>query len=379
VSRDLGVDVVITGVVKRDGGWILQVSARHGPTGKSVKKLRYPLRGPRLDPATLKRMAADLPDAIDAASQGPPQGEEAEKEAPEAPVAEEKPPPPEQPPEEENPLQKKEPKEKPEKPAGPRIERPVWTPYFDASAGFILTSRQFSFDTAGLPAFHSTIAPGLRIDATGYPLAILANRPGAAMNALTGLGVGITYDAIFWADSKPCPPHAPGTPCPDTTEAYGTSETRLEAGLRWHWNFLMKPIRPDLLVTTQYGLHSFTIAKRPDGSDVGPPDVTYQYFSIGVGVRVPFTSYLAAGLLFNIHAVLDSGSVQTTAELGPGSAFGFRVHLWLEGRIWRGLTARLAAFYEQFGLGFDAPPATKMASSATDQYYGGILSIGYVY
>jgi hypothetical protein len=377
VANELGVKVVITGAIKRDGGWVLSVSVRQGSTGKPVEKLKYPLRGPRLDPMTLRRLASDIGASVDNTLEGAPPV--AEGNDPMATPAE-----PTRNIEDETPLTAKEPKpkktEKTEEPEGPRIPRPEWTPWVDASIGLSLSSRNFGFDQAGMPQFRAAVAAGLHLDATAYPLAILGTRSGALYNAVSGIGVGITFDGIFWPDSIPCTRDANGN-CVSTAEHYGTTERRLEIGLRWHWNFFNKPMRPDLLFSIQYGFHNFLIEKKADGSDVGPPDVSYSYVTLGFGAKVPVIERLALFALLNVHVLVDAGPIQSATEFGPGGGYGIRFSLGGDVKIWKGLYGRLSAFYEQFGISFNhssvPPPAKTTTGGATDQYYGGLLSVGY--
>src|SRR6185436_14056695 len=54
VAEDVGAVVVVTGSVKREGrGWQLTVSVRDGKTGRSRDRLKYNLRGPRVEARTL--------------------------------------------------------------------------------------------------------------------------------------------------------------------------------------------------------------------------------------------------------------------------------------------------------------------------------------
>jgi hypothetical protein len=177
----------------------------------------------------------------------------------------------------------------------------------------------------------------------------------------------------------PCNRAADGT-CLATTEHYATSEYRFEGGLRYHWNLFNQPIRPELLVAVQYGLHAFSIGKKA-GADVGPPDVTYSYLDLGIGVRIPFAALIGLVLDFHYHAVLDTGSIQTQAEYGDGSAWGLRGHAAVEIHVVKGLTIRVAGFYEQFGLSFanDMMSMKSTMGGATDQFFGATLSVGYIF
>ncbi|HZU85255.1 MAG TPA: hypothetical protein VE987_20120, partial [Polyangiaceae bacterium] len=424
VAGDLGVQVVITGKVKHtDEGWQLSVSVRHGPTGHSVVKLKYPLRGPRLDKETLQQLADEVVPSLDTAAAGPTGN------GPEAPEAAETPAPPTgsaaaspNGQDVENPLNIH-----PEAPpSGLLPARPEWTPWFDASLGFALAGRTFAFDNPSQPQFHSSVAAGLRLDATVFPLAAVAQRPGAGTNAITGLGIGFTLDAIFWPDSVP-------TTCAasmmdmagNCTDHYGTHDLSYQLGLRWRWNVLNRSPKtwaPELLVELQFGERRFTIDKTPQldaagmplkdamgnpkVQDVGPPDVDYKYITVGVGTRILFLERWAAFLQLNLHGVIDAGPIQTASEYGPGSAVGVRIGGGVEARIWKGLFARLALHYEHFGLSFASshngdvtnagapvvnsttkipennlvPPCPcSTTGGASDAYWGAVLSVGYAY
>jgi len=149
--------------------------------------------------------------------------------------------------------------------------------------------------------------------------------------------------------------------------------------------------------------------------DHGLPDILYQYVTIGVGGRIPYysTEKLYFGLLvnFNFHAMLSFGELgtgfadtSTTTSLygnggyGQASGYGFRVGFTpLELIPWKGITVRLSGFYEMFTTAFtlgsninnnvSLPPvdrtlenaARHIAQGAVDQYFGGVVQIGYQY
>jgi hypothetical protein len=242
------------------------------------------------------------------------------------------------------------------------------------------------------------------LDGTVYPLAFLASR-GAGMNAVSGLGVGGMWAVDFWPPVAPCAsPTDPTERCAPTIDRYATNEYLYELGLRWKWNFLRKADNvPELLVRLEYGQHSFAIQRRNyinEGGerDVGPPNVLYSYVTIGAGLRVPFLTRFAANLLFNYHAVLDTGPIANAdTEWGATGAWGVRIAGGLDVRIWRGLFGRVTGHYEQFGLSFTPPPPNatphtmppcgttgglqpcRTSGGATDQYYGVTFSAGYIY
>ena len=449
VAGDLKVDAVVTGKVKQDkdsGSYKLNIAARHGATGKPLGKLTYELKSAKVDSATIAQAEQDIEKAVEQAIAGPP------PEAP-PPVAAAAPetPTPSLRNEDENPIEKLKKLEAQDKRDREHVVRPVYYPYFDVGAAFIINGRSFSyaeetgtsptkcydFDHRSLdpndptnknfvyrytpalkscPRYAPSVTGGVRVDLTGFPLA------GVRYNGLRGLGIGITFDYMFW------PPSMTAGANPRSLD---TREFRLEGGLRYHWNVANKRSLPSILVSVQYGLHSFAVAKEQKtysyvddiGStqtaagidDHGLPDILYQYVTIGLGGRIPYftTEKLYFGLLinFNFHAMLSFGELGTTfadtstvtslygsGGYGPATGYGFRAGFTpLELIPWKGITVRLSGFYEMFTTAFtlgsnannnvSLPPvdrvpanaARHIAQGATDQYFGGIIQIGYQY
>lgn len=454
VAGDLKVDAVVTGKLKQDdtGGYALNIGTRHGPSGKLVGKLKYELKSQKVDPVTMTQIETDIGPSVEQAIAGPP---------PETPAIPEPKTDPNAPPpgsREEDPFAQM--KKEQDKANAERTARPSWYPFFDANAGFILNGRNLSFtEEAGTSVakcydfdqrvvdpndptstrqvnkyyaakkqcggFLTSATGGVRVDVTGFPLAMLP------YNGLRGLGIGATFDYMFWPPSR----------AENTATELSTQEFRLEVGLRYHWNILGKRSRPSLLANVQYGLHSFSIQKQEKMytyqfeddkfmtqtrtvkgvNDNGLPDILYQYVTIGLGGRVPYyaTDKLYFGLLlnFNFHIMLGYGEMGTgfanpmdvfNAEaaskgaygpaggFGPASGYGLRVAFTpLEMIPWKGLTIRLSGFFEQFrtnftngsagNTGLTLPPVDRtdenasrhIAQGATDTYFGGTVQIGY--
>jgi len=407
-AQDVGARLVITGVVKRDGRhWQLAVSVRDGQTGRSRDKLKYPLKGPRLEPRTLELLANEVATAFQHALEagGAEAGEEEEpapKQPSKKPVAQPVVPPideeappikaarpaPSRPapaPAPVEPVEKAEtppglaaqeppPKEKPS-PSPPSTKRPRWAPYFDVSAGGSVSGRSFEFVPASLPRFTSGVVGGTFADLTIYPL---AGTWRSARGAFAGLGLGATVHYPVWPPSKG----------PDGNQ-YATQELSVSGGLRWHIP-LYKPIpRPELLILAGGGYHSFTIAKRADEAtgtltDVGPPDVGLAHLRFGLGIRLHFAEWARLWVTFEYLVVLDAGPVTTADEYGPATVFGLRPSGGLDFFVYRGLKLGVSGFYERYAftfLGSTPPPAKpgngETATSAVDQTFGGVLSVGY--
>lgn len=395
IAEDVGAMIVITGAVKRDGrNWQLSVSVREGATGRSKDKLRYPLKGPRIEGRTLALLADEVEEAFAHTLSVVQQSDGEEPKPPRV-----KTPPPAKPKEpskvatledEEGKPTKSVEDEKSETPplgegekkvvvvkSAPAGGRPRWAPYFDLSVGASVSGRTFDFTPSSLPHFSSGVVGGMRVDATVYPFASLHGR---ARGVLATLGIGATLDKPFWPASKG----------PDGMR-YGTEELRVEGGLRWRF-VLYKPIpRPELVVNVGGGLHTFGIEKKVDpisGSptDVGPPDFAYVYVNVGVAFRIHFAEWarLWAGVDYKI--VTTAGPATSADGYGPASSFGIRVQGGLDFFVYKGIKLALVGYYDRYQLGFvgsDPPPAKpgngEIAVRAIDQYFGGLLAVGYVF
>lgn len=397
VASDVGAQVVITGVVKRAGrGWELAVSVHDGQSGHARDRLHYPLRGPRVDRKVLSLLGVEVLAAFthtlgtlspSAAQEAPPSSQSKvapldEQPSTQAQPASAKVAQADEDQDEQPPLSSSAPARAPATmtvKSAPEPLRPRWAPYFELTAGAALSGRSWDFKLPTLPRFASGVVGGLRVDATLYPLAFLWDH---AHGAFAGLGIGGTLDKPFWPASTP--------PAPDTNK-YPTSELRVEGGLRWRF-VLYKPIpRPELVLLAGGGLHQFTITKRIDPvtmnpADVGPPDVGYTYVTLGLGLRIHFAEWALLRAAFNYHLVTKAGPATTPDEYGPASTYGLRVQGGLDFFVWRGLEIVATGYYERFHLSFtgsDPPPALPAdgtpAVSATDQYFGGSLGLGYVY
>jgi TolB-like protein len=398
VAADVGAQVVVTGIVKRDGRrWELSVSVRDGKTGKVRDRLKYPLKGPRMTPDVLSLLVKEVNDAFDSvvapaeelapvkelAPAKPEKQPSAVSRPPSAPEQKPTTPTTTQPPgqqqaqaEPTTPSPTPGATEPPPPPAHAEVattapaRRPRWAPYFDLSVGPTVSGRSFDFDPASQPKFSSGIVAGVRADLTLTPLAGTWRRAGGAF---AGLGIGATVDKPFWPDS---------TSKQDPTMKFGTSELRVEGGLRWRIVLAKAVPRPQLLIQAGGGWHSFAIGKDATGADVGPSDVSYKYATFGLGMRIHFAEWAWIWAMFDYHLVFDPGPIaDAMTEYGPAKTFGIRVRGGLDFLVYKGLKIGLEGLYERFSLTFNPTAACatcKVANSGTDQYFGGVIVVGYV-
>ena len=404
VAEDVGADLVVIGSVKKEGRkFQLLISVRDGKTGRSLERLRYPLARPRIDDRTLSMLGEEVDRAFTAAT-----GErEAAPTAPQPPAKRPPPPPPEERPtvatSDEPPAPPagkrggKKPAVRPidenvdeQPPLGPAtkqpaappptasvaarapVARPRWAPWFDLSASALLATRDFDFVPASLPRFDGGVVGGLRVDLTLYPFAF---SHATARGVFATMGFGATIDVPFWPPSGSL-----------DGNKYDTNELRVDAGLRWRFVLYRAIPRPELILYAGYGLHRFSIAKRPDGSDVGPPDVAYSQITVGAGFRIHFAEWARLWLSFRAGLLLDAGPVTAPEGYGPATAYGLRPEAGLDFFVWRGLKITAGFFFHQVSftfLGSDPPPAKPgggtVAASAVDRSLGGLLGVGYEY
>lgn len=385
IAEDLHADWVVIGVVRKQGAeFELVVSLRNGKSGQTSERLRYPLKGPRVEAPVLSLLAAEVNRAFATivGAPPPPPSEPASPQKPKVATADPEPPPPAQAPKERTRPPRQKPRQvKPvvvEEPPPPPPEtqpgRPRWAPWFDLSAAAMISGRSFDFVPSALPRFATGVVGGLGIDGTVYPFAFTRGR---LRDAFVGLGFGATLNVPFWPPSRG----------PDGGR-YDTAELRVEGGLRWRF-VLYKPMpRPELVVLIGGGLHQFTVAKKldPDGNpiDVAPPDVAYKQLNLGLGLRLHFTEWARISVSFRYGLVVDAGSVTSPDRYGPADVYGIRIEGGLEFFAWRGLKVGASGFYSRYAFAFapldpTADPSGAHPSSAVDQYFGGLFLVGYEY
>jgi hypothetical protein len=252
-------------------------------------------------------------------------------------------------------------------PGGPR---PSYYPYVVARAGALVTSRALNFDPTQTPTFHGGTAGGIHVELELYPLAFLH---GVKHGVFAGLGGWFTADKPFW----------PTTTFDLVSSQYNTDELRLEGGARWRFVLHQLPPFAEVTVFGGAGLHSFTIAKAIDAAgqpvDAGPPDARYVYGIVGLEARVAFwQGRVAPFVRVGYQYIPDAGPTENLNEYGLSATNGFQLRGGVEARVWNKVMVGASAFWDYYALDFENNRATaRHASNATDQYYGGIFTVGY--
>ncbi|MEO6952392.1 MAG: hypothetical protein ABI321_11310 [Polyangia bacterium] len=362
VAHELPADFVITGTVKLDGkDWTLTVSVREGATGKARDRLRYPLGGPRVSNVVLSTLYDEIITALNNVVNAPPvepMPSRHDKKPPfdviaTTPVPTPVPTPAPAP-----------------KPAPPPNQRPRWAHWFELDAGISITSRTFSTNIDGGPRFTGPPVAGIHLDLSFFPLTPTWRR---LRGVFSGLGLGVTVDKPFWQPTL--------TAKNDPTQAFATSELRVEGGLRWKIT-LYKPMpRPQLTLFVQGGLHEFTFVRPAANPNlVAVPDVKYVYASLGARLSIHFAEWSWVWVQFLYHIVSNAGPIQAHDNYGLAYTNGFRVAGGLDFLAWRGIHIGANGFYERFTstFGYDTN-AVRIANNSSDAYFGGMLVFGYVF
>jgi hypothetical protein len=253
--------------------------------------------------------------------------------------------------------------------------RPRWAPLLDASVGVVIAGRSLSVNPAPAPSYKPGSGAGIHADATIYPLAFFHD---VAKGAIAGLGAGLTLDAPFWptTQAQADNPGAPGE--------YGTHEFRIEGGARWKFTLHKSIPRFELSALLGGGLHSFSIGRLVNAqgqhTDVGPPNVGYVFGAFGLLGRLHFREWGSVWAAFSYEYVPDAGHVEDAEEYGYANVWGLNLRGGVDIFVWRGLKAGVSAYWERFALEFthQSPYPFKVANNAVDQFYGGIITIGYV-
>jgi hypothetical protein len=372
--------VTVLGAVEKAGGHSLKLTVRiiveqGNEQGGEVARIEVPITvGRHLQPDQLRKLGADVDAAVTRALEAPPPAPKPATPAPDVPA-------PQSGDVEKAPLTgelehwngKRPTARAPRGPSLhlPAVPRPSYYPYVVGRAGALVTSRALNFNPLQTPTFHGGTAGGIHAEVELYPLAFLH---AVKHGRFAGLGGWFTVDKPFW----------PTTTFDLLSSQYDTDELRLEGGARWRFVLRRLPPFAELTVFGGAGLHTFTIAKNVDpttgrATDAGPPDARYVYGIVGLEARVALVQGRVAPFLrIGYQYVPDAGPTENLDEYGLSSTHGFQLRAGLEARVWRKVMVGVSAFLDYYALSFENNRTTaRHANDATDQYYGGIFTVGY--
>jgi hypothetical protein len=246
----------------------------------------------------------------------------------------------------------------------------------DVVVGMSVTSRTLTFTSSSdlmtkPPGYKGIPVAGAMLDATLYPLALGHKRTGF----LTNLGVTLTLDRVLKISSK----NRAGM-------EFDTLESRYGVGAVFRIALGRSAMAPVILGTFGYASQIFRIANTAL-ADV--PSVKYSIFEPGLGLRYPVIPTLIAGVDLKVMAIPSTGQIQEASQYGAANVLGFEGALAVDYLFMPNLFVRVAGRFETVGHTFagngtqtnarDGEPATQDVSSARDSYFGGFVTVGYLY
>jgi hypothetical protein len=204
-----------------------------------------------------------------------------------------------------------------------------------------------------------------------YPLSF-----GDRGGALSGIGVGVSFDRVLTLKSKL-----------GTTE-YDTTQTGYGFGLRYRYNFGSSPSSPS--VKLLFGWNHLDFKVDHGATDIDLPNVTYSYLDLGLGGRVPLTvPWLALYAEARWMFVLSSGEISDAVWYGGGSTKGLDIDGGVEVRIAEAWSIRGGVHYRRLAFDFDGTgdksnnrdgnPTTQDVGGALDEYLQLYVLVGYVF
>ena len=241
----------------------------------------------------------------------------------------------------------------------------------DAVVGVSMNMRRMSFSydpTIGQrPAgYKGKMVPGGFFDMAVYPLALGHKRK----DILKNIGFTFMYDQVLLVKSK----DAAG-------KELKSAQVRYAFGAQFRYPFSDSASSPVIGARLRYSSQAFKI------SQPAPlPSVTYTMIEPGLFFRMPLLSNkltLDANVAF--LAITNTGQIQDQMKYGGATVTGFELNLGADYHLGEALFLRGLVNYETIGYSFKKngmlPTATDnmKVSGARDNYYGLVISAGYLF
>jgi hypothetical protein len=261
----------------------------------------------------------------------------------------------------------------------------------DAVVGMSFIARNLSFtyasDLGRAPPGYKQKLPvaGGMVDVTAYPLAF-----GKTQGILRGIGLSLFYDQVIKISSRK--PYADGAGM-QKVATLATAEARWAVGPVFRY-----PIGKIVVGgSITYGRQKFSVDQRIEDSTLQMPiptdipNVHYTMITPGAFVRYPVTPKININGDLAFHAITDTGQIQKSGTDGYGAATvtGFELEAGADYMIMKNIFARVGVRYETIGIKFKGDPTSQSntrdsdpdqdVSAARDTYFGGTVTVGYVY
>lgn len=250
----------------------------------------------------------------------------------------------------------------------------------EAIAGLSFNARRMKFTYQSdlenhPPPYNGVPVAGLVLDVTVFPLAFSHKNK----SMLKNIGVTAMLDKVLLINSK-SDPDGPGGNAPVTLP---TSQLRWSVGAVFRY-----PVNKMITVGAglDYGKQSFTI-RGAMGVAPGIPNTAYSAIMPTLLARFTFGK-LIIGLDATYLAIGKAGQIENADQYGPASKNGFEGQLSVDYMLKKFLFARVAFRGEAIGFTFTGTGAMatnrdldpeKDVFGASDRYFGGIATVGYLY
>ena len=257
-------------------------------------------------------------------------------------------------------------------------------PRLVAAVGFGAWSRSFGMHTnddkytPSPPDYSSGMAAALAVSFKARPLAFVWDR-----GFLSALYTRAHFRTTVGLKSQSQYRDSGGAP---QTETLGTSlwELTFEAG--YDWKILDRPTSPHLELGLGYGMMDFALDWGASATR-SMPSAAYRFGLFGLGLELPFSSWIGAHGRFDYRLVTGTGEIEDPAWYGPSSTGGVNMVVGLNGS-YRGFTLRAEYSYTRYFYAFAEATSRatdcrtggtclKAAGGALDVLHGVTASLGY--
>nr|HEX4313733.1 hypothetical protein [Kofleriaceae bacterium] len=258
----------------------------------------------------------------------------------------------------------------------------------DADLGLSVLDRQLKFKfTSGLqnspPGYRGVPVAGAYIDGAFYPLALGHKRKGLA----TGLGVTFSFDRVLHVSSQVKFIDDMGTAQTATLE---TKAQRYSIGAIFRYPLSTAATAPVVTAELRYSQQSFLIAQTIPGtmdttSDI--PNVTYSMIEPMAGIKYPASDKLTLLANAGVEVITGAGGISEPGQYGTAKALGIEGGGGVDYMVTKNVFARAMFRAETIGLTFEGKGTLTMrggdttvdVQGARDTYFGGAVTVGYVY
>lgn len=257
-------------------------------------------------------------------------------------------------------------------------------------AGLSFMGRKLSFsvdNTLGELAprgYSGTPVAGAYIVGELYPMAFNLKNKGTSRN----IGVIGVLDKVLKIESKFAYTDAMMV---DQVVSLPTEQQRWGIGVVYRYNLGKGPTKPTIKAAIRYNRAKFIIDKGAAPADAGKidiPNMDYTYYDPGVALRYPVSPKLALQADARFLFVTDTGEMQQVDQYGGATVTGFDVDAGLEYKVDPRLFIRaggriIGVAYDFKGTGAETTDrdadAEQDVFGALDRYTGGYVTAGYLF